>query len=229
MIFKPGLYIVSTPIGNLEDITYRAIRILKESDLIIVENIQKSLKLLNYFKIKSCLETNNMHNEHKKLSNFILKLQCGKIISLISNAGTPGISDPGYILIRSAIQNNIIVECIPGATAFLPALVLSSFPMNEFIFVGFLPKKGRLNKIKSLTIEIRTMIFYESRYKLISTLKEFIDCFGKNRQISLTKELSKIYEYTFRGTLEEVLVQVTNKLIKGEFVLCVSGKNYKLN
>lgn len=223
------LYIVSTPIGNLEDITYRAIRILKKSDIIIVENIRTSLKLLNYFEIKSCLETNNMHNEHKKLKKIILKLKSGKIISLISNAGTPCISDPGYILVRSAIQNKIIVECLPGPTAFLPALILSLFPMNEFLFLGFLSKKGRLNKLKILTLEHRTMIFYESPYRLISTLKEFICFFGNNRQISVSKELSKFYEYTFRGTIEEVLEQIKNKPIKGEFVVCVSGKSYKLN
>lgn len=221
------LYVVPTPIGNLEDITYRAIRILKESDLIIVENIKMSLKLLNYFNIKNYLETNHINNEHKKLKNFILKLKYGKIISLISSAGTPGISDPGYILIRSAIHNNIIVECLPGATAFLPALIISSFPLNEFLFIGFLPKKkGRLNKIDLLSQETRTMIFYESPHKIIATLKDFIQFFGKDRKVSLTKEISKVYEYTFRGTLEEVLRDVTNNLIKGEFVLCVSGKNY---
>lgn len=221
------LYIVPTPIGNLEDITYRAVRILKESDLIIVENIQTSLKLLNHFKIKNYLETNHIYNEHKKLQNFILKLKYGKIISLISNAGTPGISDPGYILIRSAINNNIIVECLPGATAFLPALIISTFPLNEFLFIGFLPKKKRrLMKMRFLAEETRTMVFYESPHKIISTLKEFICFFGKTRKVTLSKEISKIYEYTFRGTLEEILIEITDKSIKGEFVLCVSGKNY---
>lgn len=218
------LYIVPTPIGNLEDITLRAIRILKESDLILSENTRNGKKLLKHFEINTQLQSNHIYNEHKKLKKFIYKLQSGNIISLISDAGTPSLSDPGYLLIREAVKNNLSIECLPGATAFLPALVLSSLPINEFVFIGFLPKKkGRLKKLNLLSKENRTMVFYESPHKIITTLEQFLKYFGDKRQLSLSREISKIYEETLRGSILEILSRIRKKPIKGEIVICVSG------
>lgn len=227
-IMEGKLYIVPTPIGNLEDITLRAIRVLKQSDLILSENTRISKKLLKHFEVNTPLQLNHMYNEHQKLKNFISKLESGKIISLITDAGTPGISDPGYLLIREAVKHNLNLECLPGATAFVPALVISSLPIHEFVFIGFLPKKkGRLTKLNSLIEENRTMVFYESPHKIISTLQQFLNYFGEERKISLSREISKIYEQIFRGTIAEVILKVHEKPIKGEIVVCVAGKQKK--
>lgn len=219
------LYIVPTPIGNLEDMTLRGIRILKECDLIITENIRISKKLLQYFKIKKKIESNNIYNEHKKLNSFISKLEFGSIICLISDSGTPIVSDPGYILVRAAIQKNIAIECLPGPTAFLPALIISSFPIQEFIFLGFLSKKKQINKLQSLSQERRTLVLYESPHRIISMLNRISKYFGTKRKISLSREISKKYEETFRGEISEVLLKIQNKKIKGEIVICIEGKN----
>lgn len=218
------LYIVPTPIGNLEDITLRAIRILQESDLILSEDTRVSKKLLKHFKISTQIESNHEYNEHKKLERFICKLQSGKIISMISDAGTPVISDPGYLLIREAIKYNINIECLPGATAFVPALVISSLPIHEFLFIGFLPKKKRYTKLNFLSEEERTMVFYENPHRIIKTLKDFLEYFGEKRKISLSREISKLYEETIRGSILDVLSKIKKNLIKGEIVICVSGK-----
>lgn len=219
------LYIVPTPIGNLEDITLRAIKVLKEVDLILAEDTRTSGKLLKHFEISTHMQSHHMHNEHKTVNAAIEKLKSGISIALISDAGTPAISDPGFLLTRTCIENNIDVECLPGATAFVPALVNSGLPNDKFVFEGFLPvKKGRQTRLKLLAEETRTMIFYESPHKLIKTLTHFCDYFGEDRQVSVSRELTKLYEETIRGTAKEVLEHYTNKLPKGEIVIVVAGK-----
>ncbi len=219
------LYIVPTPIGNLEDITLRAIRILKEVDLIIAEDTRQSLKLLNHFEIKKSLQSYHMHNEHKVLQRYVDEILDGKNIALISDAGTPAISDPGFLLVRECLKNNIKVDCLPGATAFVPALVKSGLPADSFCFEGFLPeKKGRQTMLKKLCEEERTIILYESPHRLIKTLKQFIEYFGSERQISVSRELTKTFEETVNGTITEVLNHFENNTVKGEFVIVIDGK-----
>jgi len=219
------LFIVPTPIGNLEDITFRAIKVLKTVDLILAEDTRTSGKLLKHFEIGTQMQSHHMHNEHKMVERIIDRLLSGETIALISDAGTPAISDPGFLLTRACIQNNIEVECLPGATAFVPALVNSGLPNDKFVFEGFLPvKKGRQTRLKLLSEEERTMIFYESPHKLIKTLMQFAEYFDEERQVSVSRELTKLYEETIRGTVKEVLNHFKNKAPKGEFVVVVDGK-----
>ena len=218
------LYIIPTPIGNLEDITLRAIRFLKEADLILAEDTRTSKKLLNHLAIQSPIFSFHQHNEHKTLNKWIAKLKGGEDIALISDAGTPGISDPGFLLVRECVKEEIEVECLPGATAFVPALVISGLPLEKFIFEGFLPvKKGRQTRLKFLSEEQRTMVFYESPHRIIKTLTQFSEFFGDERLVSVSREISKIFEQTKRGTMKEVLRYFEDKKPKGEFVIVVDG------
>ncbi len=219
------LYIVPTPIGNLKDMTFRAIEVLKEVDLILAEDTRTSGKLLKYFEISTPSQSHHMHNEHKTVAGLINKLKSGLSIALISDAGTPAISDPGFLLTRACIENNIEVDCLPGATAFVPALVNSGLPNDKFVFEGFLPvKKGRQTRLLLLAEENRTIIFYESPHKLIKTLTHFCKYFGEDRLVSVSRELTKLYEETVRGTAKEVLEHFTNKPPKGEIVIVVGGR-----
>ena len=219
------LYIVPTPIGNLEDITLRAIKILKEVDLILAEDTRTSGKLLKHFEINTHMQSHHMHNEHKTVDSIVKRIQSGESVAIISDAGTPAISDPGFLLTRACIENNIDVECLPGATAFVPALVNSGLPNDKFIFEGFLPvKKGRQTRLKLLAEETRTIIFYESPHKLIKTLTDFVSYFGEDRPVSVSRELTKLFEETIRGTAKEVLSYYEAKPPKGEIVIVVGGK-----
>lgn len=219
------LYIVPTPIGNLEDMTFRAIRILKEVDLILAEDTRTSGKLLKHFEIGTHMHSHHMHNEHKTIENVISRLKAGENIALISDAGTPAISDPGFLLTRACIENGIAVECLPGATAFVPALVNSGLPNDKFIFEGFLPeKKGRQTRYLELVEETRTMILYVSPHKLVKTLSEFITYFGEDRTICVCRELSKLHEENVRGTARQVLTHFEKTAPRGEIVVVVAGK-----
>ncbi len=219
------LYVVPTPIGNLDDMTLRAIKTLKKVDLILSEDTRNSGKLLKHFDIDTPIKSHHMHNEHKTVNALVEKLKKGINIALISDAGTPAISDPGFLLTRACIENSIEVECLPGATAFVPALVNSGLPNDRFVFEGFLPvKKGRQTRLNVLAQETRTMIFYESPHKLIKTLTNFVEYFGENRQVSISRELTKIYEETIRGTAKEILDYYNTKPPKGEIVIVVRGK-----
>ena len=219
------LFLVPTPIGNLEDITFRAIRVLKEVDLILAEDTRNSGKLLKHFEISTQMISHHMHNEHKTVDQLIQRLQAGETFALISDAGTPAISDPGFLLTRACVEAGIEVDCLPGATAFVPALVNSGLPNDKFIFEGFLPvKKGRQTRLKLLAEEYRTMIFYESPHKLLKTLTNFTEYFGAARQVSVSREITKLHEETIRGTAEEVLKHYTQKPPKGEIVIIVAGK-----
>lgn len=205
--------------------TFRAIEVLKEVDLILAEDTRTSGKLLKHFEISTRTQSHHMHNEHKTIDGLINKLKSGNSIALISDAGTPAISDPGFLLTRACIENNIDVDCLPGATAFVPALVNSGLPNDKFVFEGFLPvKKGRQTRLKLLAEESRTMVFYESPHKLLKSLTNFVDYFGQDRQVSVSRELTKLYEETIRGTAQEVLEHYTNKPPKGEIVIVVAGK-----
>jgi 16S rRNA (cytidine1402-2'-O)-methyltransferase len=222
------LYIVPTPIGNLEDMTFRAIKVLNEVDCILAEDTRNSGKLLKHFEIVTHMQSHHMHNEHKTVEGLIKRLQSGETIALISDAGTPAISDPGFLLTRACVENNIEVECLPGATAFVPALVNSGLPNDKFVFEGFLPdKKGRQTRFLALADEVRTMIFYVSPHKLTKTLAEFVNYFGADRPVSVSRELSKLHEETVRGTATEVLKHFENKPAKGEIVVVVGGKSIK--
>jgi 16S rRNA (cytidine1402-2'-O)-methyltransferase len=219
------LYIVPTPIGNLEDMTFRAIRILKEADLILAEDTRTSGKLLKHFEIGTHMYSHHMHNEHKTIENLISRMKAGETIALISDAGTPAISDPGFLLTRACIENGITVECLPGATAFVPALVNSGLPNDKFVFEGFLPeKKGRQTRYLELAEETRTMILYVSPHKLVKTLAEFITYFGEERTICVCRELSKLHEENVRGTTREVLSHFEKIAPRGEIVVVVAGK-----
>ena len=223
--FLPGLYIVSTPIGNLEDITLRAIRLLKEVDLVLAEDTRTTKKLFMHYEINTQLSSFHMHNEHKVLSKYISRLKVGETFALVSDAGTPAISDPGFLLIRECVIEGIEVDCLPGATAFVPALVNSGLPNEKFVFEGFLPvKKGRQTRLKLLAEEERTMVFYESPYRIIKTLNQFAEYFGKDRKASVSREISKIFEETIRGSVSEILRHFEEKKPKGEFVIVVEGK-----
>lgn len=222
------LYIVPTPIGNLEDITLRAIRILKEVDLILAEDTRKSGILLKHLNIDKKMQAHHMHNEHKTVEMISERIASGEKVALITDAGTPGISDPGFLLIRECIAKGIEVECLPGATAFVPALVNSGLPTDTFCFEGFLPqKKGRQTKIKALVNETRTMVFYESPHRLVKCLEQFIEFFGADRKVSVSRELSKMFEENKRGTLKELADYFKTKTVKGEIVIVVEGANIK--
>lgn len=219
------LYIVPTPIGNLEDMTFRAIRVLKEADLILAEDTRTSAKLMKHFEIGTQMMSHHMHNEHQTVELLVQKIQSGQTIALVSDAGTPAISDPGFLLTRACVENGIEVECLPGATAFVPALVNSGLPNDKFVFEGFLPdKKGRQTRFLTLAEETRTMILYVSPHKLVKTLVEFKEYFGADRQVSVSRELSKLHEETVRGTVEEVHAHFDKKAPKGEIVVIVAGK-----
>ena len=218
------LYIVPTPIGNLEDFTFRANRVLNEVDLILAEDTRTSSKLLSHYNIKTPMASNHMHNEHRSLEKWIALLTSGQSIALISDAGTPSISDPGFLLVRECIINDIEVDCLPGATAFVPALVNSGIGCERFVFEGFLPvKKGRKTRLEALASETKTMIFYESPYRVIKTLKQFEEYMGSDRNVSVSREISKKFEQTIRGTIQEVITHFNNKDPKGEFVIVLEG------
>jgi 16S rRNA (cytidine1402-2'-O)-methyltransferase len=218
------LYIVPTPIGNLKDITLRAIEILKTADLILAEDTRTSSKLLNHYQVHQPLSPYHQHNEHKILQHLVNQLIEGRNMAIITDAGTPGISDPAFLLIRECIKVGVKVECLPGATAFVPALVNSGIPSNRFCFEGFLPlKKGRQTLLKKLATEERTMIFYESPVRLLKTLEEFIQYFGAERQCSVSRELSKMFEENARGTLQQVCEHFRQKDVKGEIVIVLAG------
>ena len=219
------LFLVPTPIGNLEDITFRSIRILNEVDLILAEDTRTSGKLLKHFDIKLPMQSFHMHNEHKVLDKMIDKLKMGIKIALISDAGTPGISDPGFLLVRACVEEGIDTECLPGATALIPALVQSGFPTDRFIFEGFLPpKKGRQTRLKQWSEETRTIVFYESPHKVLKTLSQLQDFVGGERRVSVSRELSKKFEETVRGTVNELILYFSKNAPKGEFVIVLEGK-----
>ena len=218
------LYLIPTPIGNLGDITFRAVELLKTVDIILAEDTRKSGILLKHYGISKPIWSHHKFNEHASIEKLTQKLKEGSSIALISDAGTPGISDPGFLLVRECIRNEIETECLPGATAFIPALVNSGLPMEKFIFEGFLPqKKGRQKRLTELKGETRTMVFYESPYRLLRTLQQFIDNFSAERPASVSRELTKIHEETIRGSLQEITNHFTNRTIKGEIVIVVEG------
>ena len=220
------LYIVPTPVGNMEDMTLRAIRTLKEVDLILAEDTRTSGVLLKHFDIKNHLMSHHKFNEHGTSAGIVERLKAGQNIALISDAGTPGISDPGFFLVREAVRAGVEVQCLPGATAFVPALVSSGLPCDRFAFEGFLPqKKGRQTKLQSLVDEERTMIFYESPYRLVKTLQQFAETYGADRQVSVCREISKVHEESVRGTLEEVIAHFKAHEPKGEIVIVLAGRN----
>ncbi len=219
------LYLVPTPIGNLKDITFRAIEVLQEVDLILAEDTRTSGKLLKHFGITTQMHSHHMHNEHKTTEGIVKRIQAGETIALISDAGTPAISDPGFLLTRACVEAGIAVDCLPGATAFVPALVNSGLPNDKFVFEGFLPvKKGRHTRLQLLAEETRTIIFYESPHKLVKSLTQFVEYFGANRQVSVSREITKLHEETIRGTVAEVLAHYEAKPPKGELVVVVGGK-----
>lgn len=219
------LYIVPSPIGNLADITYRAVDILKSVDLILAEDTRTSSVLLQHYHIQKPVTPYHQHNEHKIVQHLTEQLQGGKTMALLTDAGTPGISDPAFLLVRACVKNNVVVECLPGATAFVPALVNSGLPINSFCFEGFLPlKKGRQTALKTLAEEERTMVFYESPMRLVKTLHDFIHYFGDGRQCCVSRELTKKFEENKRGTLQEVHDYFNSKAVKGEIVIVVQGK-----
>ncbi len=219
------LYLVPTPIGNLKDITFRAIEVLKEADLILAEDTRTSGKLLKHYNIATQMHSHHMHNEHKTTEGIVKRIQAGETIALISDAGTPAISDPGFLLTRACVEAGIEVDCLPGATAFVPALVNSGLPNDKFVFEGFLPvKKGRQTRLKLLAEETRTIIFYESPHKLVKSLAQFMEYFGADRQIAVSREITKLHEETVRGTTAEVLAHYEAKPPKGEIVVVVGGK-----
>jgi 16S rRNA (cytidine1402-2'-O)-methyltransferase len=220
------LYLVPSPIGNLQDISFRALDVLKKSDLILAEDTRNSLKLLNHYQIIKPLTPYHQHNEHKVLRHLVDQMLQGKVMALLTDAGTPGVSDPAFLLVRECIQVNIRVECLPGPTAFVPALVNSGLPMNRFCFEGFLPiKKGRQTLLKKLSSEERTMVFYESPLRLVKTLEEFTIYFGASRKCSVSRELSKLYEENIRGSLGDVTAHFKEKGVKGEIVIVLEGVN----
>nr|WP_320036699.1 16S rRNA (cytidine(1402)-2'-O)-methyltransferase [uncultured Bacteroides sp.] len=218
------LYVVPTPVGNLEDMTFRAIKVLKEADLILAEDTRTSGILLKHFEIKNAMQSHHKFNEHKMVESVVNRIKGGETVALISDAGTPGISDPGFLVVRECIKNDIEVQCLPGATAFVPAVVSSGLPNERFCFEGFLPqKKGRMTRLKSLQSETRTMIFYESPHRLLKTLTQFGEYFGTERKVSVSREISKLYEETVRGTLAELVEHFTNVDPRGEIVIVLAG------
>jgi len=220
------LYIVPTPIGNLQDITYRAVTVLKEADLILAEDTRTSGNLLRHLEISRPMQSYHIHNEHQTHGKLIERLLKGETMALISDAGTPAISDPGFLLVRECIRNGIAVECLPGPTAFVPALVNSGLSTDRFVFEGFLPhKKGRQTRLESLKEETRTMIFYESPHRLLKSLQQFAVYFGADRQASVSREISKHFEETVRGSLNEIIAYFAEKTIKGEIVIVIAGES----
>lgn len=219
------LYIVPTPIGNLEDITIRAIKVLKEADIILAEDTRNTGVLLKRYEIETRMQSHHLFNEHKTVAYIVERIKTGTTIALVSDAGTPAISDPGFLLVRECLLQGVEVECLPGATAFVPALVNSGLPADHFCFEGFLPvKKGRQTKLKQLAEESRTMIFYESPMRLVKTLIQFGEYFSLQRRASVSRELTKMYEETKRGTIEELIAYFSLKQVKGEIVIIVEGK-----
>ena len=219
------LYVVPTPVGNMEDMTFRAIRILKEADLILAEDTRTSGILLKHYEIKNAMQSHHKFNEHKTVEGIVNRIKAGETVALISDAGTPGISDPGFLVVRECVKNDIEVQCLPGATAFVPALVSSGLPDERFCFEGFLPqKKGRMTRLNALAEEPRTMIFYESPYRLLKTLTQFQEIFGADRQVSVCREISKVHEESVRGTLQEVVAHFTAIEPRGEIVIILAGK-----
>ena len=220
------LFLVPTPIGNLDDMTFRAVKVLQEADLILAEDTRTSGKLLKHFEITTQMHSHHMHNEHKTVEGIVDRIKNGQTIALISDAGTPAISDPGFLLTRACVEAGLEVDCLPGATAFVPALVNSGLPNDKFVFEGFLPvKKGRQTRFLILAEEDRTMIFYESPHKLLKTLSNMVEFFGAERKVSVSREISKLHEETIRGTAAEVLKHYENKPPKGEIVIVVAGKS----
>ena len=222
------LYVVPTPIGNLEDITFRAIRVLKECDFILAEDTRTSGFLLKYYEIETKMFSHHKFNEHKSSDQIVERIKAGAQVALISDAGTPAISDPGFLIVHNCIEAGIHVECLPGATALIPALVMSGLPNDRFCFEGFLPqKKGKQTRLKDLESEKRTMVFYESPYRVVKTLTQFAEHFGEEREASASREISKLYEETIRGTLAELIVHFTQNEPRGEFVFVINGNEIK--
>ena len=223
--YKGILYVVPTPIGNLEDITFRAINVLKKCDFILAEDTRTSGFLLKHFEIETKMFSHHKFNEHKSSQQIIERIETGANVALISDAGTPAISDPGFLLVRSCIVSGIKVDCLPGATAFVPALVMSGLPNERFCFEGFLPhKKGRQTRLRELQHEHRTMVFYESPYRVVKTLNQFSEMFGQSRYVSVSREITKLYQETIRGTITELINHFAKNEPRGEFVIVVSGK-----
>ena len=219
------LYVVPTPVGNMEDMTFRAIRVLKEADLILAEDTRTSGILLKHYEIKNAMQSHHKFNEHQTVESIVNRIKGGQTVALISDAGTPGISDPGFLVVRECVRNGIEVQCLPGATAFVPALVSSGLPDERFCFEGFLPqKKGRMTRLNALKEETRTMIFYESPYRLLKTLTQLAEIFGADRPVSVCREISKIHEESVRGTLQEVIAHFTETEPRGEIVIILGGK-----
>jgi 16S rRNA (cytidine1402-2'-O)-methyltransferase len=219
------LFIVPTPVGNLEDMTFRGVRVLKEADLILAEDTRTTAFLLKHFEIKSRLQSYHKFNEHKTVDQLVSQIQAGSVMALVSDAGTPGISDPGFLIARACMQAGIKIECLPGATAFVPALVSSGIPCDRFCFEGFLPqKKGRQTRLKELAIETRTMVFYESPYRVVKTLTQFAEYFGGERLAATAREISKIHEEILTKSLNELIIHFSENEIRGEFVIIVAGK-----
>ncbi|MFK8270523.1 16S rRNA (cytidine(1402)-2'-O)-methyltransferase [Capnocytophaga stomatis] len=222
------LYLIPTPIGNLEDITLRALRLLKEVDFILAEDTRTSGKLLKHYEISTPMQSYHMHNEHQVVGHWVQRIKNGENIGLITDAGTPAISDPGFLLVRECVEQGVDVECLPGATAFVPALVNSALPNDRFVFEGFLPdKKGRQTRLLLLSDEKKTMVFYVSPHKLLKTISDFISTFGQDRRASISREITKLHEETQRGTLLELLQYYEKKVPKGEIVMVVEGKTTK--
>ena len=222
------LYLVPTPIGNLDDITLRAVQVLREVDLILAEDTRTTGILLKHFEIQNRMQSHHKFNEHQTVEHLAARIKAGENIALVSDAGTPAISDPGFMLVRECVRQGVDVECLPGATAFVPALVASGLPNEKFCFEGFLPqKKGRQTRLKELAEEVRTMIFYESPFRLLKTLTQFAEVFGADRSVSVSREISKLHEETVRGTLEEVMAHFTQNEPKGEIVIILEGKRNK--
>lgn len=220
------LYVVPTPVGNMEDMTFRAIRVLKEADLILAEDTRTSGILLKHYEIKNAMQSHHKFNEHQTVESIVNRIKGGQTVALISDAGTPGISDPGFLVVRECVRNGIEVQCLPGATAFVPALVSSGLPDERFCFEGFLPqKKGRMTRLNALKDESRTMILYESPYRLLKTLTQFAEIFGADRPVSVCREISKIHEESVRGTLQEVIAHFTETEPRGEIVIILGGKD----
>lgn len=220
------LTVVPTPVGNLEDMTFRAIRVLKEADVILAEDTRTSSVLLKHYEIDTRMQSHHKFNEHQTVEQLAARMLAGENMALISDAGTPAISDPGFMLVRECVKQGVEVECLPGATAFVPALVISGLPNEKFCFEGFLPvKKGRQTRLKELAVEPRTMIIYESPFRLVKTLTQFAEYMGKEREVSVSREISKKFEETVRGSLEEVIAHFTANEPKGEFVIILAGLN----
>jgi 16S rRNA (cytidine1402-2'-O)-methyltransferase len=220
-----SLFVVPTPIGNLEDITYRAVKVLQHVDTILAEDTRNTGILLKHLGVSKPMQSHHAFNEHQTVTSLVKRMQQGEVMALVSDAGTPAISDPGFLLVRSCVEHNVRIECLPGPTAFVPALVKSGLPNDRFIFEGFLPpKKGRKTRLESLAHETRTMVFYESPHKLLKALNEFKEHFGGERSASVSRELTKIYEETINGTVDEIINYYTDKTIKGEIVVVIKGK-----